>query len=566
MVWSVLVAALLLGPALAPGYVLTYDMVWVPDLALRPDFLGLGSSLPRAVPSDALVAGLDELVPGMVLQKLVLVGSLVAGGLGAARLVPVRSLAASLVAVTLYQWNPFVVERLQLGSWPVLVGYGALPWVVRAASDWRRTERMPARLPWLVVLGSLSAATGIATGVAVVAFAARGRVSRWLSLGGLFVAGNAPWLVAGLLHAGSARSAAVGAEVFALRGSGDLAAPLTALGLGGIWNHDVVLPSTSGVRGVLLVVLVLALVAVGLPRWWRSRSASARDAGALAACWLIGWTAAVLTWAAPGAVGWLVAHVPGAGVLRDGSRLLMLCAPGLVVVAATGAAGVCEKLPRLWRPSAVLAVTAVPLVLLPDAAWGSAGRLQAVSFPSDYAAARRVVAHAAEAGDDGDVLLLPLSSYRQPAWNRDRKVVDPTGRYLTSDFLTSDELVVGTRVVPGEDPRVRRVQRILSARSPEQRSSELARAGFGFVVTARDAEPAPSVAGPVIHDGALLRVQELAGARPPHVSATWVAALSAAWALFLGLPLAAIGTAGWRRWRRRRAGPSERAAPPRVRC
>ena len=79
-VWSLALALLLLGPALAPGYVLTYDMVWVPDLALRSDFLGLGSGLPRAVPSDAVVAILDEVVPGMLLQKLVLVGSLVAAG------------------------------------------------------------------------------------------------------------------------------------------------------------------------------------------------------------------------------------------------------------------------------------------------------------------------------------------------------------------------------------------------------------------------------------------------------------------------------------------------------
>ena len=56
LVWSLVLATLMLGPALAPGYVLSYDMVWVPDLALRPDFWGLGSGLPRAVPSDAASA------------------------------------------------------------------------------------------------------------------------------------------------------------------------------------------------------------------------------------------------------------------------------------------------------------------------------------------------------------------------------------------------------------------------------------------------------------------------------------------------------------------------------
>ena len=54
--WPWVLAVLILAPALAPGYVLSYDMVFVPDLALRSDFLGLGTSLPRAVPSDAVVA------------------------------------------------------------------------------------------------------------------------------------------------------------------------------------------------------------------------------------------------------------------------------------------------------------------------------------------------------------------------------------------------------------------------------------------------------------------------------------------------------------------------------
>src|SRR4029079_10173842 len=106
--WAFLLAGLLLGPALAPGYVLTYDMVWVPDLALRSDFLGLGSALPRAVPSDAVVAVLDTVLPGMLLQKLVLLGALVLGGLGAARLAG-RSTVARLVAVSAYVWTPYVV-------------------------------------------------------------------------------------------------------------------------------------------------------------------------------------------------------------------------------------------------------------------------------------------------------------------------------------------------------------------------------------------------------------------------------------------------------------------------
>src|SRR5690349_24049697 len=107
--WSTALAALLLGPGLGLGYVVRNDMVWVPDLALRADFLGLGTGLPRAVPSDAVVAVLNLVLPGMLLQKAALVGALVAAGSGAARLLPEEWPAAQTVAATLAVWNPFVV-------------------------------------------------------------------------------------------------------------------------------------------------------------------------------------------------------------------------------------------------------------------------------------------------------------------------------------------------------------------------------------------------------------------------------------------------------------------------
>ena len=151
-VWALVLALVMLGPALAPGYLLTYDMVWVPDLALRGDFLGLGTALPRAVPSDAVVAVLDELVPGMALQKLVLVGALLLGGLGAARLAGPSTLVR-LVAVSVSMWSPFVVERLWIGHWPVLLCWAVLPWLVVEGVRFRHEGRLGARLPLLLLLG-----------------------------------------------------------------------------------------------------------------------------------------------------------------------------------------------------------------------------------------------------------------------------------------------------------------------------------------------------------------------------------------------------------------------------
>ena len=55
-----LVGLVVLGPALAPGYTLHYDLVFVPDLPLSARTLGTDGSVPRAVPNDLVVALLGD--------------------------------------------------------------------------------------------------------------------------------------------------------------------------------------------------------------------------------------------------------------------------------------------------------------------------------------------------------------------------------------------------------------------------------------------------------------------------------------------------------------------------
>ncbi|RFU43614.1 hypothetical protein DZF91_00185, partial [Actinomadura logoneensis] len=125
---------LALGPGLARGYLLSYDMVAVPRQPLTAMTFGLTGTLPRHVPSDAFVAALSAVVPGDLVQKALLLLVFVLGCAGAAALVPSRRLVPRLAAGACYVWNPYVAERLVLGHWALLLGYAALPWAVAAAS------------------------------------------------------------------------------------------------------------------------------------------------------------------------------------------------------------------------------------------------------------------------------------------------------------------------------------------------------------------------------------------------------------------------------------------------
>jgi hypothetical protein len=543
-VWSVLLVLLLLGPALGPGFVLSYDLVWVPDLAWRGDFLGLSSGLPRAVPSDAVVSVLDEVVPGQLLEKAMLLGALVSAGLGILRLVRPGPGAtfARVVAVTLVTWNPFVVERLVIGHWPVLVGYGVLPWLVAAARRWRLEGRPPPQLWILAPLGCLSASAGVVTAVVVLAFALTGRPRQWAGVGGLVLAANAPWLVAGVLHASAALTDGSAVEAFALRGPGSMPAPLAALSLGGIWNAEAVPTSGTGFQAWLMLALLLVLVVLGARSWWRAQDR--RDAVAFVACWVVGLAVPLIGWASPDLVGWLVEEVPGAAVFRDTSRTLALCAPLTVLVAAEGARRVWLRLhtPPVLRVAVGATLVVLPLALMPDAAWGVSSRLSPADYPADYAVARTVVARAHEASG-GDVLVLPLSSYRQPSWLDGRKMLDPLGRYLTPDYVASDELVVSGVTLPGEDPRVRDVRAALDLPTPEARAEQLADLGIGYVVLEPNAAgEAPEVAGRVLLDRPDVRVTALADARARSAPTVWVVALAAAWLAFVGC--VGVGVAG----------------------
>ncbi|MBC2934427.1 hypothetical protein [Nocardioides sp. zg-1228] len=546
--WATALAVLLLGGALGPGYVLSYDMVWVPDLRLGADALGLGTALPRAVPSDAVVAVLDEVLGGMLLQKLVLLLPLVAAGTGAAALVG-PGVVARLVAVSVAVWNPFVVERLAIGHWPVLVGYGVLPWVLLAGTAWRRSGVMPARLPVLLLLGSLSASTGLVTAFAACVSAARRRRDRWLALAGLVVLANLPWVVSGLLHAGSATSSAAGADVFAPSGEGMLPAPLTFLSLGGIWNAAVVPDSRTGPLAVAMALVLVALAVLGVRRGWSKVPQGPRRA--LVWCWAVGLGLTLAAWALPGVTGWLASTVPGAGVLRDGSRLLALAAPLTAVLAGRGAEALVRLLPdALSRAMIALACVLVPVALMPDPALGLSGRVSAVDYPASYDA----LVDELRALPEGTVAVLPFQSYRAPAWNNDaRPVLAPLGRYLPGRVVVEDRLVVDGRALAGEDPSAADVRRALAAPDPGQRAARLREAGVRYVVVERlPGVEVPEVAGEEVGELDDLTLVDVGPGRPPSgVPAAWTVVMALAWTGWCGLPVLALFLAVWRR---RRAG------------
>ncbi len=516
---------LALGPGLRRGFLLSYDMVFVPREPFAAALPGLGP--PRAVPSGLLVAAASRVVPADVVQKLVLLAIFVLGCAGVAALLDREPLLARLAGGVFYAWNPYVGERLIIGQWALLLGYAGLPWALRAVLDagqarWRWAGRLCLSLVPAVIGGfaAMAITALVVVPAALLTLSAR-RVA--VALAALAV-GSLPWLIPSLQHAVYADPAGVAA--FAARADTPFGTIGSLVMLGGGWNAQTVPKAYGGAWSALWFVIVIAALAGALraravragedsPGRWPGLGVAAA-AGLVIAC--IGVTSAYRD-----LLRAVTAAFPGAAVLRDGQQfvaplaLLEATGFGMAVawamnpgsfglrwpLAGTDAVGDRLRVPwcdqrredrrngprELRRPTgagvigAVIGIFALlaPVLLLPGLAWGAAGRLRPAWYPAGWLAAARII-DASPAR--GDVLLLPWQTYRTPSWNHGEVMFDPWSLLLSRPVIWNDGTRVGDVELAPDDPRARRLDGVVRGGGPL--TASLRAAGVRFVLDDQD--------------------------------------------------------------------------------
>ncbi|OBG92918.1 hypothetical protein A5697_06100 [Mycobacterium sp. E3251] len=558
--YALVLALLVVGPLLKPGYLLLRDAVSTPRSFLSDTALGL-TSAPRATPQDFAVALASHVLDGGVVVKALLILGLWLAGWGAAQLVatalPDAGVAGQLVATTLAIWNPYVAERLLQGHWSLLVGYGCLPWVAAAMLGLRTASGSFFGLVfWIALAGLTPTGLLLAATVGLVCVAVSGggrsrRVCAAVTLGAALVAAL-PWLTASALGPSLPSHTAantLGVAAFAPRAEPGLGTLASLASLGGIWNGEAVPISRTTVFAVASAVVLLGVVAVGLPTV--ARRPAVRPLVVLAA-------AAVLVPAGlatgPGLhlLGALVDAAPGFGVLRDGQKWVALAVPGY----ALAGAGAVVALSRWVWPALTAPVCCLALIFaLPDLAWGVWGQVSPVQYPRGWAAVA-----AAINGQPAAVAVLPAGTMRLYSWSGRAPVLDPLPRWVRADVLSTGDLVISGTVIPGEGARARAVQQLLLA-GPDP--SALAAAGVGWLVVESDTAGDMGASArtldaltPVYRDDdlALYRIGgHTAGVSASARVATLIAHLAWLAALMLGGAGAAVGA-----WRRRRIGATPR--------
>jgi len=531
---------LALGPGLRRGFLLSYDMVVVPRQPFTAAVAGLAGGPPRAVPSDAVVAVASRVLPADLVQKLLLLTIFVLACSGAAALLDREPWFARLAAGVLYAWNPFVAERLIIGQWALLLGYAGLPWALRAVTtgpvaSWRGAGRLGlALVP--AIIGGFAAMSISALVVLPAAILARPpgarppgarqpawrRVRAGAAALAVLAVGSLPWLIPSLIRPVYADPAGVAA--FAARADTPFGAIGSLLMLGGTWNAQAVPAGYGGWWSVCWLALVLAAaagyVAFGVRRHRWPGLGAAAVAGLVIAS--LGVTAA-----GRDLLRALVRFWPGFAVLRDGQQFIAPLAlaealgagllaswaarprtsaaareygaPGsatshaaTVSPRATAAPGSATGHGASVSPGATVAhggtagraglaivvlLLLAPVLLLPGLAWGAAGRLRPVWYPSPWLNAARLID---DSRATGKVLLLPWAAYRRPAWNGGRALLDPWPRLLSRPVLWNDGPQVGDVRMLADDPAARRLDGVIAAPGPL--TAALQAAGVRFVI------------------------------------------------------------------------------------
>ncbi|KAA0111238.1 hypothetical protein [Mycolicibacterium sp. P1-5] len=477
--YALLLALAVTAPLLTPGYLLLRDAVSTPRSYFSDAALGLSESAPRALPQDFLIAALTPLVDGGVLVKALLIGGIFLAGWGAGRLaellVPDAGMPGQLVAATLAVWNPYVAERLLQGHWSLLVGYGCLPWVAAAVVR-LRSEATGARWAtlvfWIALAGLTPTGLLLAAVVALVCVVVPGDgVSRLWCVGAVLttaVLAASPWLVASALGDGLGSSPSPGVIAFAARAEPGLGTLGSLAGLGGIWNAEAVPASRATLLALPATVVLLAVVAVGLPTVLRRRSVLPLLVLAAVGVLL---PAAAATGLGLAVLRDVVEAVPAVGILRDGQKWVALAMPGYAVA---GAAAVVTLRGRLRPPITALGAVVALIAVLPDLVFGVWGTVTSVRYPQGWPIVARMID-----AEPADVAVLPADSMRQFGWAGPAPVLDPLPRWVRADVLATGDLTISGKSVPGEGGHAREVQRMLLAGAPAE---TLAGAGVGWVV------------------------------------------------------------------------------------
>lgn len=489
-------ALIILFPLLLPGYVLTLDMIFTPHMAWPAE-------LSTTYPLDVLLWLLSQLLPGDVVQKIVLFAILLLSGVGMHLLV--REIApkqpstlmfelAAYFAGLFYVINPFIYARLMAGQWLVLLGYALLPFLVRALfrllnqPSWRSAI-------WVVVWTFATITVSVHfSGIVLVFFALffaaaavkywKRRKELWQFTWRLLVAGLAVlvlssyWIIPAMLGSDVGEVATRVDETqfsaFATH-SGPLGSIGEVLRLQGFWAESrelFVLPqNVMPLWGVLMLLLWVLVVIGGVQLWRVNRPAAIIMIG----CVVVG---TVL--AASPLVQWLSQVFPLLGGYREPHKFTVLVVLGFGVLAAFGVHAFVRR--RKHKKGWAVACLALPLLITPIMFWGAAGQLRSVDYSKEWYELNKQLKNNMPVGRQA--LFLPWHMYAPYSFSNERIIANPAEKFFEAPMIISDNPEFANIAPNLHDTTRQQIANLVQ--NPHDISSQLQDLSISHVVLAKE--------------------------------------------------------------------------------
>ena len=494
-----LLALLVLGPLLVPGFVLTMDMTFTPVLRM-----------PNHVDNTwlfyALLHVLNLVFAADFIQKVMLFAILLLSGSGAHRLLHILRprgekfvTPAIYCAAAFYMINPFVYDRFMAGQYGVLLGYSLLPWFAAslyrfvheqgwksaiAASLWATAMSIVSihSIGWIVILV-----------VAALIMYAKKREKLYMILkfgvvaAVIFAILGAYWLIPTLFgHGRIADSLSTFSnserQAFATVDTNGTSQLGAVLGLQGFWEDTkqlYILPIDATPQWGWVELLVWAILATGMVVAWHTHRRRAMYAFTVMSC-------AILL--ALGVGGdWIAAHVPFFVGFREPQKFVALLAFVYAYFMMFGVTWLLNRAAR-WREWAVYpAMAAMLLGILAFTSpmlWGFYGQLSAVRYPDDWFAMNRLLNQ--QPGNDR-VLFLPWHLYMGFNFSG-RIIANPAGDFFDRSVVMSDDPELSGVAPQTRNDTREQVQHVLlpAGAKGEAISSRLRAQGIGYILLAKE--------------------------------------------------------------------------------
>jgi hypothetical protein len=434
-------ALLILLPLLLPGYILTLDLVFTPSFPWPTE-------IANTYPLDILLWLLHMILPGDVIEKIILFMILLLSGVGMHRLIRQIKPGAEIAPDTwhhvayfagiFYMINPFTYSRFMAGQWLVLAGYALLPfffWLLLkllAMPTWRTAIKL-ALLAFAVVTLSLHH-IGMLVALAVLVGAAgilkyRGehqlRFTKHAGLGVLVtVILTSFWWVPAVVGQGTIGQAVADfnqadAAAFAT-GNGSLGAIGDVVRLQGFWadaRQLYLLPQDILPGWGLVFLLLWIVVIIGAVKAWRNH----RTLVSLAAGSII--------------LGIVLAIVPLPFLgYREPHKFVNLIVLGYGILGAFGVAYMVRWATRRFRTAggqvAMIVCLLLPLVITPIMFMGFAGQLSPHHYPREWYDMNERLSE--------KTLFLPWHQYMKYSFSG-RIIASPADKFFDAPMISSDQ-------------------------------------------------------------------------------------------------------------------------------